>query len=289
MKIKTWLFLFGCIALVGLVVTQINPAGAKKSVLKDILKFDSSVPLTSDTAIPNDSNSIPLDANEKSKSDDILKDAEKLIHKAEKVYLTAGWLHIFSETETFVSASTAMPDGSPVPTKWTDDLWVYLDEKGNAIKAISIQDTGDQPTSQVSVFEKGIWTNLTLGFSSPEPEIYKPTLDSGFFGSVVPYKNSVILDQYQEAADGQDVVVFVVAERYKKPIKILKDTKDKKAREINGVVFKYYFSLDTGLPIQVEDYFVDLDGNLEISQRISKILIEKIDNPPDFILNYFSN
>ncbi|MEW6284660.1 MAG: hypothetical protein AB1509_00395 [Chloroflexota bacterium] len=289
MKIKTWLFLCGCIVLAGLVITQINLAGAKKSVLKDTLKYDSSVPMTSDTAIPNDSNSIPLGGNERLKSDDVLKDAERLIRNTESVYLTAGWLHISSQTESFISASTVMPDGSPVPAKWTDDLWVYLDENGNAIKAVSIQDTGSQSTSQISVFEKGIWTNLSLGISSSEPETYKPGLDSGFFGTVLPYKDSVNLDEYQEVMNGQNVVIFMVTERYEKPVKILKDTQEKKAREISGVVFKYYFSLDTGLPVQIEDYFLGLDGNMEISQRISNIRVEKIDRPSDLILNYFSN
>jgi|SRR5215216_903942 len=262
--------------------------GANKITLKDILKFDSSVPITSGEVTQDYSNSITVDGKEKTKSDDVFDNAEKLIRKTESVYLTEGWLHISSATEVFMPDAATMPDGSPVPTRWTDNVWVLLDGKGDAVKAVSIQDTGNQITSQVSVFEDGIWTNITLGFSSSEPETYRPTLDGGFY-SVVPYKNSIMLDQYNEVVGGQDVVVFVSTEKYKDPIKILKDTKDKKAKEINGVVYKYYFSIDTGLPVQVEDYFVNRDEVMEISQRISNILVEKTTNPPDSILSYFSN
>lgn len=288
MRNKIRLLLVSCLVLAGLFLTQINLAGANKITLQDILKFDSSVPITSGEVTQDYSNSITVDGKEKIKSDDVFGNAEKLIREAESVYLTEGWLHISSATEVFISDASTLPDGSPVPTRWTDNVWVLLDGKGDAVKAVSIQDTGNPITSQVSVFEDGIWTNVTLEFSS-EPESYRPTIDGGFYNSVVPYKNSIVLDQYNEVVNGQDVVVFVSTEKYKDPIKILKDTQDKKAKEINGVVYKYYFSVDTGLPVQVEDYFVSLDGVTEISQRISNILVEKTTNPPDSILSYFSN
>lgn len=288
MKSNKLLILACSLALMGLFVFQIYTAKANKITLKDKLKIDTSAPITVGTVTSDNSSSIPASADDKKKADDVLKEAEKLIHKAESVYLTEGWLHISSATESFVQNSTTLPDGSPTPTKWTDNLWVLLDNKGNAIQAVTIQDTGDPTTSQVSVFQHGIWTNVTLGISSQEPELYKPTLDSGFFDSVVPYKNSIILDRNNEMINGQNVILFVSTEKYKNPIKLLKDTKEKKAKEINGVAHKYYFSPDTGLPIQVEDYFESSDGVMEISQRISNILVEKIDNPPDTILNYFS-
>jgi hypothetical protein len=287
MKNKIVLFLLGGSVLVGLILMQIIFVGAQKITLKDILKFDSSAPITSGEVTQDDSNSIIADGKEKTKSDNVFKEAEKIIRKSESVYLTEGWLHSSSVTESFAPDSTTLPDGSPIPTKWTNELWVLLDDKGNAIKAVSTQDTGDPTMFQVSVFEESIWTNITLGFSS-DPETYKPTLDSGFSSSIASYKNSLILDQYNEILNGQDVIVFVSTEKYKEPIKILKDTEEKRAKEITAVVHKYYFSFDTGLPVQVEDYFANLDGNLELSQRISDILVEKIDNPPDLILSYFS-
>lgn len=287
MKNKIRLLLVGCLALSALLLVQINFAGAQNTSLKDMLKFDSSAPITSGEVKEDYSNSISAGAKDKTKNDEVFKEAEKIIQKSESLYLTEGWLHISSTTEVFAPDATTLPDGSPAPTKWTNELWVLLDDKGNAIKAVSTQDTGDPTMFQVSVFEESIWTNITLGFSS-DPETYKPTLDSGFSGSIASYKNSLILDQYNEILNGQDVIVFVSTEKYKEPVKTLKDTEGKKAKEITAVVYKYYFSFDTGLPVQVEDYFANIDGNLELSQRISDILVEKIDNPPDLILSYFS-
>ena len=169
----------------------------------------------------------------------------------------------------------------PTPTKWTSELWILLDNDGNAIKAVSTQDTGNPSMFQVSVFEESIWTNITLGSSSSEPETYRPTLDNGFFNSVVPYKDSIILNQYSESLHGKEFVVFVATEKYKNPIEILEDTENQNATEFTSFVQKYYFSFNTGLPLQVENYFASLNGDMKLSQRISEIFIEKIDTPPD--------
>lgn len=288
MKNKIRFILVGCLALVGLILVRVYFVAAQETTLKDVLRFDSSVPITSGEVTEDYSNSIPAEAKDKARNDDVLQEAERIIRKSESIYLTAGWLHISSVTESFAPASMTLPDGSPSPTKWTNESWVRLDDNGNAIKAVSVQDTGNPTLYQVSVFEESIWTNVTLGSSSSEPETYRPTLDSGFLSSVASYKDSIILDQYSEISDGKDVVVFVATGKYKNPIKILQDTEDKKATELTSVVNKYYFSVDTGLPLQVENYFASLDGNMELSQRISKVFVEKIDSPPDFILSYFS-
>lgn len=288
MKNKLLLVLVCCLVLGGVIFVRADFAGAQETTLKEILNFDSSAPITSGEVIKDYSNSIPSEAEAKAKNDVILQEVEKLIQKSESVYLTAGWLHISSVTESFAPASTTLPDGSPTPTKWTSETWVLLDEHGNALKAISTQDTGNPIMYQVSVFEESIWTNLTLGVSSSEPEAYIPTLDSGFFNSVVPYKDSIILGQYSESLNGKDTVVFVSTEKYKDPVKVLEDTENQKTMELTSSIQKYYFSFDTGLPLQVEYYFASPDGNIELSQRISEMFVEKIENPPDLILNYFN-
>jgi hypothetical protein len=276
MKKKLLFVVVGCLALGGLVFMGVSFARAQETTLKDILKFDSSVPITSGEVIEDYSNSIPADAEDATKNDAILQEAENIIRKSESEYLTAGWLHISSVTESFMPASLTLPDGSPTPTKWTSESWILLDNNGNAIKAVSTQDTGNPTMFQVSVFEENIWTNITLGSSSSEPETYQPRLDNGFFGSVMPYKDSILLDQYRDSLNGKESVVFVATENYKNPT------------EFTSMVQKYYFSSNTGLPIQVEYYFASLDGETELSQRISEVFVEKIDSPPASILSYFS-
>lgn len=282
MKNNIRLVLVGCLVLTGLILARAYFVRAQGTTLKDVLKFDSSVPITSGEVEEDYSNSIPVAANDETKNDDVLKQAEKIIRKSETLYLTAGWLHISSVTESFMPASATLPDGSPTPTKWKTESWIWLDNDGNAIKAVSTQDTGSPTMYQVSVFEDSIWTNKTLGSSSAEPETYRPTLDSGFLSSVATYKDSLVLDQLSEILNGKNAVVFVSTEKYQPPIKTQSD------KEFTSMISKYYFSFDTGLPLQMENYFASPDGDMELSQRISEIVVEKVENPPDLILSYLS-
>lgn len=267
---------------------QTISAFARKIDLRQILNLDTSVPQTSGTVTVDQSLSSPVSKDQLSKNDDVLNQAEKLIKKAEKEYLVSGWLHIYSETEAFVTASDVLPDGSPIPTHWTDDTWILLDDKGNATSAITLQDTGDPKTSQTSIYKDSVWTNLSLGIVM-EPEIYSPSLDSGFFASALPFKATLKLSSEQVTlSGGQTAICFSSEEKYTKPLKLGKDTKDKKAQEIQGMTFKYCFSAGTGTPLQIESYALDLNGNLVLIQRTIIHVLEKSAIPPSDILNYLA-
>lgn len=258
---------------------------AQKIALSDILKLDSTAPQSTGEVVKEHGNSLSITKEQAPKNDDVVEKAKKLIRKAEKDFLSEGWLHISSTTEIFSDVQNTFPDGSPIPTKWTDDLWVLLDDNGKAIKAVSVQDTGDSNTSQVSVFENGIWTNVTLGVVSSEPENYRPTLDSGFLNSTVEYKDITKLSTDTSIVDGQKAIIFVMEEKLKDPIELGKGGKDKK---IYGSVYRFYFAENSGLPVLTEDYTINGDGSLEIAQRISIKVIEKVVMPPETILGYFT-
>ena len=117
MKNKLLLVLVCCLALGGLIFVRVNFAGAQETTLKEILKFDSSAPITTGEVIEDYSNSIPSEAEDKIKNDAILQEAENIIRKSESTYLVAGWLHISSVTEFFTPASITLPDGSPYSNK----------------------------------------------------------------------------------------------------------------------------------------------------------------------------
>lgn len=279
------LILFLAVAIL-LSQAQTISAFARKIDLRQILNLDTTVPQTSGTVTADQSLSSPVSKDQLAKNDDVLAQAEKLIKKTEKEYLVPGWLHIYSETEAFVTASDVLPDGSPVPTHWTDDSWILLDDKGNATSAITLQDTGDPKTSQTSIYKDSVWTNLTLGIVM-EPEIYSPSLDGGFFTSAIPYKDIVKLSSELVALDnGENAVCFSTEQKYTKPLTLGKDTDTKKAHAIQGAVSTFCFSLDTGLPLQTEDFDIGLDGTLVLTQRIRIILIEQNITPPDEILKY---
>lgn len=265
--------------------TSLLSAIAQENSLKDILGFDTTVPQTEGEVAKEDGNSLSNNNNQRLANDEVVEKAKKLLKKAEKDFLTEGWLHISSTTKAFSVSQNTFPDGSPIPAKWTDDLWVLLDTKGNAIKAVSIQDTGDPTTSQISVFENGLWTNITLGAVSSEPEAYRPTLDSGFLTSAIQYKDTLKLSADVTDINDQKVVVFTTEEKFKAPMKIMKDGKEK---DIYGSVYKFYFAENTGLPVLTEDYTVNLDGSLEISQQIFINIMEKVAAPSEVVLSYFT-
>jgi len=278
------------ILAVAIVLSQVQTisAFARKIDLRQILNLDTSIPQSRGDVTTDQSLTSPVSKDQLAQNDNVLAQAEKLIKKAEKKYLVTGWLHIYSETEAFVTASDVLPDGSPVPTHWTDDTWILLDDKGNAKSAITLQDTGDPKTSQTSIYKDSVWTNLTLGIVM-EPEIYSPSLDGGFFASTLPYKAALKLSSEQVTLnDGQRAICFSSEEKYTKPLKLGKDTKIKKAQEIQGMVFKYCFSPDTGMQLQIESYALDLNGNLVLTQRSIIHVVEKIATPPSDILNYLA-
>jgi len=145
-------------------------------------------------------------------TNDIVAYAKTLIEKADQKYLTPGWLHISSQTETFITASNTLPDGTLIPTKSFNDLWALIDTDGNVIKAVTIDDTGDTFTSQIAIFQDGLWTNLTIPeLSSQEKEIYQiNTLDNGFLASVTRMKDSLEIQKEESELNNEKVVVFPI-------------------------------------------------------------------------------
>lgn len=218
-------------------------------------------------------------------TDDIVAYAKTLIEKADQTYLIPGWLHISSQTETFITASSTLPDGTQIPTKSFNDLWALIDTKGNVIKAVTIDDTGDTLTSQITIFQDGLWTNLTIPeLSSQEKEIYQiTTLDNGFLASVTKMKDSLEIQKEESELSNEKVVVFSVIDKFSSPIAI-----GKSSLVIAGIYSKYYFSVDSGLLRMVEDYHVYPGGDIKLWNRITYLTIEKVDFPPKEILSYFT-
>ena len=153
-----------------------------------------------------------------------------------------------------------------------DELWVLLDEDGNAIQALTIQDTGNPATSQISEFEDGIWTSITLRISAQGREVYQPTLDSGFLTSAVAYKDIDVLDYDNTILNGINATVFTITENTMEPVQITKSDV-----QIIGTVNKFYFANDTGMMLKVEQYQINPDGQLMLTQQTTTVVIDPHD------------
>jgi hypothetical protein len=269
---------------------------AQKTSLREILKLDPplatgspdmaqhvvSEPSEGPSSTPSGQfpNTIYVDSEQKITNDEIIALAKKITVKANP-YLSPGWLHITSQIESFFTLSATLPDGSPVPTKSTNDLWALLGPDGYAIQAVTIDDTGDPKTTQTSVFQNGIWSNLSIGMTTQEKETYRPTLDN-FISFAEAYKDILDLETTNLEVDGSQVVVFTATQLFQEPVRLAKSS-----NEIVGTTGKYYFSQVTGLPLRVEGYHIYPDGAMKLASRISLVNIENIETPPPEILAYF--
>lgn len=256
------------------------PSSSETTVIEDVSTSNNNL-----QSLPSEKNSASTDIQPQETNNDIVAYAKTLIGKVDQTYLTPGWLHISSQTETFITASNTLPDGTLIPTKSFNDLWALIDTDGSVINAVTIDDTGDTFTSQTTVFQDGFWTNLTIPeLSSQEKEIYQiNTLDNGFLTSATRMKDSLEIQKEEVELSNEKVVVFSLTDKFSSPIAI-----DKSSLVIAGIYSKYYFSVDSGLLRMVEDYHVYPSGDIKLWNRITYVTIEKVDFPPKEISSYFT-
>lgn len=256
------------------------PSSSETTVIEDVSTSNNNL-----QSLPSEKNSASTDIQPQETNNDIVAYAKTLIGKVDQTYLTPGWLHISSQTETFITASNTLPDGTLIPTKSFNDLWALIDADGSVINAVTIDDTGDTFTSQTTVFQDGFWTNLTIPeLSSQEKEIYQiNTLDNGFLTSAARMKDSLEIQKEEVELSNEKVVVFSLTDKFSSPIAI-----DKSSLVIAGIYSKYYFSVDSGLLRMVEDYHVYPSGDIKLWNRITYVTIEKVDFPPKEISSYFT-
>lgn len=256
------------------------PSSSETTVIEDVSTSNNNL-----QSLPSEKNSASTDIQPQETNNDIVAYAKTLIGKVDQTYLTPGWLHISSQTETFITASNTLPDGTLIPTKSFNDLWALIDTDGSVINAVTIDDTGDTFTSQTTVFQDGFWTNLTIPeLSSQEKEIYQiNTLDNGFLTSAARMKDSLEIQKEEVELSNEKVVVFSLTDKFSSPIAI-----DKSSLVIAGIYSKHYFSVDSGLLRMVEDYHVYPSGDIKLWNRITYVTIEKVDFPPKEISSYFT-
>jgi hypothetical protein len=306
MKRKTLVILGAIIAVLALalVALQTQAVSAKNTTLKEMLfpknpapqvaqataTISVEKPTKTPTVFPEGMHNPPtrvglwvmISSEQKEKNEAVLAIARPLLDQANKAYLTPGWVHIQSQTENFYSLSSTMPDGSPMPTKWEDETWTLVNEHGRAVQSVSIQDTGDEKTSQIGTFQNGIWRNLTLDTTDESAEkTYPISLDSGFLEYIERNKNIVELEYATDSIGTESFAVFTVTSRNNTPVEI-----GKSGHLVAGSVKKYYFLVSTGLLMKIENYDISPDGRYELTNRITVNVIEKIDSIPSDISKY---
>ncbi len=287
---RTYLIVFFGLLVVffgGLIYQQVS---AQRSSLKEILKIrpdDNVQQETLDVIVESDfSNSVYVSSEQKKKNDEVITLAKEFLAKSSKTYqdlVSPGWLHIQSKIETPFPMSTTLPDGSPIPTESINDQWALLGDAGYVIKSVTIDDTGDPRTTQITVFQDGIWTHLSLGVISQDKETHRISFENEFISFAEAYKDILVLDKTDKVLNGEDVIVFSATQMFEEPIAYRKSS-----TAFAGTGARYYFSSATGMLRLVEEFNVYPDGKIEIFRRVTTLLIERVETPPDKILAYLN-
>ncbi len=225
----------------------------------------------------------PIPASQLVSNEQLVLEAMSLIEKAAQTFLVPGWLHIVSSTEDFFAESAVLPDGSPVPTGSMNESWILLDHEGFAVQIVTIDDTGDPRTTQTSVYQNGVWTNLSMGTSIQDTDKFRPTLDSNFVGLVTTYSGILEIEKADGALEGQSVSVYAITEMFKEPTSYAGSSE-----AVLGTVRKFYFSNETGVLLRLERYSIMTNGNLVLIRQIDTLLIERIEFLPSDVANLLS-
>ncbi|MBL8063272.1 MAG: hypothetical protein JNK32_09655 [Anaerolineales bacterium] len=223
------------------------------------------------------------DSEQVKKNKEVLEIVQELVQKAEKTYLTPGWLHVVADSEAFVSEMETLPDGSPLPMKWRYEIWGSLDENGRITQSVSIQDTGDERTNQTSIFKDGVSKNLTLEMEYPEGSKTLPAnLDSQFLENA--FMNIEFIELNYSESEFQSEKVAVITQKTLILNPITAGT-GKAERSVQGYFDVFYFSLETGLLVHTETYEIRPDGE-KVLASVMTSTIEKVSEPPAEILEF---
>jgi hypothetical protein len=230
----------------------------------------------------------PLDAEVQEANEDVIAYARTLVEKAAQTYINPGWLHISSQDKAFITASSTLPDGTPIPTHSVNDKWILLGTDGNVIEAVTIDDTGDEATTQIVVYQDGYFTNLTFPevTASQEKEFVQiTTLDGGFLSSAIRRSgNGVAIHMEEVEINNEKVVLFSYTDEFE-PVTLGK-TED--SLTVAGIYSKFFFSVDSGVLRMLEDYYVYPNGEIELWVRKTFTTYEKVDLPPKEVLAYLN-
>lgn len=244
-------------------------------------------------AMPGAPTLVPVEEAQRQQNETILAVLKELFGKAEAIYFAPGWWHIFSEREVFLTASETLANGEPIPMQATEESWTYVNNNGYIDKRYASQDTGDPLTSNYGVYKDGVDTNITLNESWEQPP-YKAEVWASLMGDLGRDLDNIELTMKEASWEGIEVVIFSLTYRHE-----LRDTNPENEKTpaekeavgligaTTGTIYTYTISAEDGRPLVYEMSFIYPDGRVKLGSRVITRVFEKVEQPPDEILEYF--
>lgn len=193
----------------------------------------------------------------------------------------SGWWY---EVEVFSADTTSgaqLPDGSPVPDHWRTETWFFVDARGNVVKSVSIQDTGDPRTTQISGVNGSKGINWTFNESFDDMESY-PAQFNLAINEIESAGSTATLDFKQTMWHDTAVYAFTLTSP------MVAGTRGNEIVE-NAIASTkvYYYALADGRFVGYEIYFIMPDGaRIRDSETLIEITKNLATEPPADILKY---
>ena len=210
--------------------------------------------------------------------EEILERLTKLNDRGAEKYLSPGWLHV-AESTMHIITDNFDENGNPIPVLEDVTHWYLLGENGEVLQHISFTDIGNSSVAEIVVYQEKTFTNLTYPEkSSAEPEdFYLTALDFGLLEYLQDHPD-LELEMIEETIG---LVTITTTEMYENEIT------DENGITAAGMFRSYLLDISSGKGLVIEYSYIMPDGSLMAKEHFLVDLVEKLNAPPDYILEYF--
>lgn len=193
----------------------------------------------------------------------------------------SGWWYEVEVFNADTDLEAQLPDGSPVPDHWRTETWFFVDVHGNVVQSISIQDTGNPRTTQISGMNGNKGVNWTFDEYFDDLESY-PAQFNLAINEIESVGSAATLDVKQTVWHDTAVYAFSLTSP------MAAGTRGNQIVENALASSKiYYYAVADGRFVGYEIYFIMPDGTiLRDSETFVEITKNLATEPPTDILKY---
>jgi hypothetical protein len=212
-------------------------------------------------------------------SNSIVTETRNLIQKFnEPLHHGPGWIHIQSETTTRQAPGQTFP-----PAFFRNDQWLEIDSAGNVTRSVWLDQDAEGRILQQSATIGNYTVNFTsgqAGFNGNSP--YQFNLDE--MGQGFGQPGTEVFRQDEPCEDGRRCIEIIGQQTFSQPV-----TNPGEAQSFWGAGQQVWIDAETGQTIEVQSFWLLEDGSKLINYTKKYQVVEKVESPPQEILNVLKN
>ena len=188
-----------------------------------------------------------------------------------------GWVRLVTETEI-----TPRPGQTFPPPYIASEKWLELDANGNVIRSIQTDKDGNGHVIQQSVTIGNYWINFTVGdsgYNEYSSYLFSTDLLTRDLVQAAQYRAQVTREEVP-CEDGSPCLLITLFDAFDQAVQNPGDT-----QPLAGMGRRTWVNLQTGQQVQVQAFsrLQDSSEKIEMTERTS--IIEKVESPPEEVLN----